>query len=911
MLNNLKLLFLALALMVGEKNINAQSFLNGSFENNSSGGVDQINMTNAAYNAMMANSVAFGTTGDMDILTNATYGAPQDGTYYVALTGGGTDAFSLKLSTPMIAGASYTVSFYDRAYSFPPFVFEIGLSTVDTNFGTNIYTAPSVPAVGVWTLHTFTFTAPNNGQYITVQGNATLSTWGLVDNFSILTPTDSIVTGTITGSPFCACSTVDVPFISTGTFMAGNIYTAELSDASGSFASPVTIGTLASTANAGTIFGCVIPCNTPSGTGYRIRVLSSSPVIIGSDNGIDLTITASVIPDVSISSTGSIICAGDSVSFTATPTNGGTSPGYQWQVNGTSVGGATASTFTTSTLADGDSVNVILTSNAACAFPLSDTSTAITITVASAIPASVTITSSGSTICPGDPVTFTALPTNGGVSPTYQWQLNGSNVGGATSSTYTTSALSNGDVVTCVMTSGLSCATGSPATSNPITITVSASVVASVSIAASPTGAICAGQSVTFTATPTNGGTTPTYQWQVNGANIGGATSSTYTTTTLANGDIVTCIMTSSSNCATGSPATSNAITMIVNSTVAPAVTITGTPTTICLGDPVTFNATPTNGGSAPSYQWQVNSVNAGTNSSVFTSTSLTNGAIVTVIMTSNLACASPTIAVSNTVIITVNNCNQPVANFSGTPRVMCQSGCVNFTDLSTNNPTSWSWQFPGASPATSTSQNPTNICYSSTGSYDVTLIVSNAGGSDTLTEVGYIIVGDTTQVNITGNLAISSCEKTELTAVPSDGTYSWGPNVNLSSTSGATVIAAPPSTQQYWVTYTSPDGCTDSDTVTVVVTDINTYFLPTALTPNGDGINDEIHLHGRSIESFTLKIFDRIGEQVFQTTSMEKGWDGRLLGVPMNDGVFVYILNITFCNGEKVKKYGDITLVK
>lgn len=603
-------------------------------------------------------------------------------------------------------------------------------------------TTPAITVIcsgqGQWTAFTYTLPATcDNNPNVKIafrwvnndDGAGTNPSFAVDDMTLSVTSTNTITTGTITGSAFCACTTVDIPFTSTGTFTAGNNYTSELSDASGSFATPVIIGTLASTSNSGTILGCVIPCNTPSGTGYRIRVVSSSPVIIGTDNGAD--------------------------------------------------------------------------------------------------------------------------------------------------------------------------------------IIIGASVVASVNITASPGGTICTGQSVTFTATPANGGSTPTYQWQLNNTDIGGEISSTYSTAALTNGDTVTCIMTSNAPCVVDSVATSNTIIMVVTSSLTPSVVIVGAPTTVCAGDPVTFTATPTNEGNTPNYQWQVNGINAGTNSSTFISNALTNGASVTVILTSSSPCASPTTALSNTLTITVNNCNKPVADFSGTPRVMCQSGCVTFTDLSTNSPTSWSWQFPGASPATSTSQNPTNICYSSNGSYDVTLIVSNSSGADTLTQVGYITVGDTTQVNIIGNLLISSCEKAELTAVPSDGTYSWGPDVNLSSTSGATVTAAPQSTQQYWVTYTSPEGCTDSDTVTVVVTDINTYFLPTALTPNGDGINDEIHLHGRSIESFTLKIFDRIGEQVFQTTSMEKGWDGRLLGVPMNDGVFVYTLNITFCNGEKVKKYGDITLVK
>lgn len=86
----------------------------------------------------------------------------------------------------------------------------------------------------------------------------------------------------------------------------------------------------------------------------------------------------------------------------------------------------------------------------------------------------------------------------------------------------------------------------------------------------------CAGSSVTFTATPTNGGTAPTYQWKVNGINSG--TGSTITTTTLTNGQIVTCEMTSNLPGVIGNPATSNAITMVINPIPAtPSITLNGT----------------------------------------------------------------------------------------------------------------------------------------------------------------------------------------------------------------------------------------------------------------------------------------------------------------------------------------------
>ena len=78
----------------------AQTFLNGDFEKNSAIiGSDQINLSNPAFNTMMSNTYAFGTYGDMDIINTNTYsGAAQKGSWFVAFTGGGTDAISMELS---------------------------------------------------------------------------------------------------------------------------------------------------------------------------------------------------------------------------------------------------------------------------------------------------------------------------------------------------------------------------------------------------------------------------------------------------------------------------------------------------------------------------------------------------------------------------------------------------------------------------------------------------------------------------------------------------------------------------------------------------------------------------------------------------------------------------------------------
>ncbi|MFM7726334.1 MAG: hypothetical protein ACKO7B_06515, partial [Flavobacteriales bacterium] len=149
--------------------------------------------------------------------------------------------------------------------------------------------------------------------------------------------------------------------------------------------------------------------------------------------------------------------------------------------------------------------------------------------------------------------------------------------------------------------------------------TTNASVTIAITSGSNP---ICGTASTTFTAIPVNGGSAPSYQWKVNNVNVG-TNSPTYTTSSLTNGQVVTCVMTSNLPGVTANPATSNAITMSVTSAVTPAVSIalSGGTNPTCPSNTVTFTATPTNGGSTPSYQWKVNGANVGTNSPTFTAT--------------------------------------------------------------------------------------------------------------------------------------------------------------------------------------------------------------------------------------------------------------------------------------------------
>jgi hypothetical protein len=164
-------------------------------------------------------------------------------------------------------------------------------------------------------------------------------------------PEVDILTGSITGTAFCAGVAVSVPFTAIGYYGGSNVFTAQLSDGSGSFASPVNIGTLTSTVS-GTV-SATIPANTASGSGYRIRVTANLPNYTGLDNGADITVRPQF-------TTGEITTTGETICYNASPAaaignatdaiGGDNSITYSWRSSADSyaaaISGAATSTYT-------------------------------------------------------------------------------------------------------------------------------------------------------------------------------------------------------------------------------------------------------------------------------------------------------------------------------------------------------------------------------------------------------------------------------------------------------------------------------------------------------------------------------------------------------------------------------------
>ncbi len=194
---------------------------------------------------------------------------------------------------------------------------------------------------------------------------------GEVEDYTInvISEPSTISTGSISPTTYCSGATVNVPFTLTGTFTSGNIFTAELSNGSGSFASPVSIGTLTSTTG-GTI-SATIPLATLTGTNYRIRVISNTPAVTGTNNGSNITINA--IPTIS-GTTSAARCGTGTVTLGASA-SAGTVNWFTASTGGSSI--HTGTSYTTPSISSTTTYWVAATNNGCT----TATRTAVTATV--------------------------------------------------------------------------------------------------------------------------------------------------------------------------------------------------------------------------------------------------------------------------------------------------------------------------------------------------------------------------------------------------------------------------------------------------------------------------------------------------------------------------------------------------
>ena len=538
---------------------------------------------------------------------------------------------------------------------------------------------------------------------------------------------------------------------------------------------------------------------------YTVDVTSNGCTSTSSGTAVSVTPT----PSATVTAGGATtFCAGGTVLLSASTGTGYT---YQWRNNGTNISGATASSYTASAAG---SYTVVVTANGC-----SSTSAATSVVV-SASPTAA-ITAGGPTgFCTGGSV---ALSASTGTGYAYQWRRNGTNISGATASSYTASQA--GTYTVQVTASGCS------AISSGVPVTIGTTP--STTISASGPTTFCSGGSVTLTA-PT--GTGFTYQWRNNGTNITGATSNTYTASAAGAYSVVV----NNAGCSATS------VTTNVTVSASPTASITaGGSTSFCSGGSVVLNA---NSGTGFTYQWR----NNGTSISGATAASYTATAAgsYTVVVTSN-GCSTTSAATA------VSVSAAPTASITaGGATTFCNGGSVNLS-ANTGTGLTYQWRRNGTSISGATAST-----YAATTAGTYTVVVSNGGCSTTSSGVAVTVnAAPTAAITAGGPTSFCTGGSVVLNANTGTGlTYQW--RNNGTNISGATSSSYSANTSGTYTVVVTSGGCsTTSAGTTVTVTSVpaatitaggaTTFCSGSSVTLNantGTGFTYQWRLNGSAI---------------------------------------------------------------
>lgn len=681
-----------------------------------------------------------------------------------------SDQTPIQLSTPMAIGADeqaiYISSLYIFGTTIPTFTFNANWTGLGNNFGDNGTRAwridlanRNIPAVS-----TTDNAITSNLSFNARKGVSAMSLPLCPEVLTISDPSTAVGVGSMCASAtnipihaFNISSTgantlTNFQFTTTGTYVGADLVNFKIWwNSVDDFSTATLLSTNNTPGGPGVQTFPAFTLNIPDATTYNFWITvdnSASPVnghtlTVSGSNSTDMTTTAARAggptaasgtktveigsPTVSITATPpSPIIAGTTVTFTPTPTIGGSSPTYEWFLNGSSQG--TGPDYVTNTLNDGDQVYCIMTSNSPCASPLTATSNTITMTVNPApLNGDITwaLTANGNAVETGGYATGVNLVTNGITVATggpfnATWGAQYENFGGGycsptNNANYQFSASPNScydlDITQVLFTHRLSAANrcyqlrysidGGPETQiDEILITV-------------------ANISQNYDSGPLSisvpDGSTIRFR-------LYGAGSSA---TDFGCRDFIV-----------------NYDATVIPST--PLVSIAAAPaTTICDGTNVTITPTPTGGGTAPTYEWFLNGSSQGT-SATYVSSTFNDGDEIYCIMTSNSPCASPATATSNTITITVLPPLGVIGSITGSASVISSSVQV-YSVAAVTGATNYVWTIPGGAWTLDAGQG--TISISSTAGLDgedgdITVYAENMC-SNTLTSILSVTVAD------------------------------------------------------------------------------------------------------------------------------------------------------------------------
>lgn len=612
-------------------------------------------------------------------------------------------------------------------------------------------------------------------------------------------------------------------------------------------------------------------------------------------SAISVTIENALTPTININTNTTNICQGTNVTFSAGGIHWGDNPTFEWQIDGQTVGN-NATSFSTTELLDGQVVTCILTSSIDCATNNVINAQASAVSVTPIAEPSIIITADASEICTGTPVTFSAQGNNWGDTPQLKWMIDGLAIANANGTSFTTSDLTNGQTVTCSVLSNIACSTGNEVHSSSIAIQVNDGALPTVTIEAD-NNQVCAGTNIIFTATGTFLGTQPTFQWFVDGLEVGN-NSAVFSSNTLTNGQVISCEVNSSADCVQTTLATSNQILSQIGSMTLAIVELESE-TCLLANGMVEVNPI---GGIAPyQFAW-----NHGASESYLSDL---QGGTYNLIVTDATGCTA-------NLAVEIPSEEQPSIDVLEIVQPVC-SNDRGAASVRMNN-TSRAYTFLWLDRHNFVISKEASVDRLTEGTY--TLNVTDEFGCSTQ-QVFEIRPESTFEVQTGEDYEVVLGERTRLNAavnINADVQYEWFPSEGLSCTDCEKPLLTPTQTTIYEVIVTNEFGCTTSSKVKVTVIPNDSFYVPNAFSPNGDGVNDYFTAFGGSnvAQINNLKIVDRWGSVLFDGSNLpvnneSEGWNGVANGKVLKTGVYLYVMEVQFTDGKREVVQGDLTLIQ
>ncbi|HEV3412965.1 MAG TPA: gliding motility-associated C-terminal domain-containing protein [Puia sp.] len=335
----------------------------------------------------------------------------------------------------------------------------------------------------------------------------------------------------------------------------------------------------------------------------------------------------------------------------------------------------------------------------------------------------------------------------------------------------------------------------------------------------------------------------------------------------------------------------------------------------ICAGAIENFTATTTPGLTSPSFQWQWNGNNTGTNSPTYSNDSLANGDSVRCILTLDSACSTPVRDTSNSLRIPVTPVPITSVSITASAITICQGDSITFTATSANGGSApaFQWEVNGAKEGSNSTVFSTNalnngdsvsclllssqVCAQPISSAAITPLIRPVPAVTVRAADTVIPFGAEVQLQTTVDTAVVS--------------YQWTPANTLNDPSIADPIASPSTGTLYQVSVLGFDGCTGKASVEIKV--YRALKMPNAFTPNGNGRNDIFRVPLLlQITVINFSVYDRLGARMFSTSNSTEGWDGTFNGRPQPTGTYVWQLEyIDLRTGKPATASGTVMLIR